>query len=120
MDTSIYFKRRYSKSYDCLAFARDVWCDLTGIDIGDRLAQALNGVAEARKLTRTATLAFERIDAPIEPCLVLMLAPRRRAHVGIWLPGRVLHLHAGGVEHSDLEVASRSFKKIRFIKCKNN
>lgn len=111
-----YLGRTFHKaSYNCLHFTRDVWLDLTGVDISDRLAGLWH--LPTKRVRRHNTRSFERLPGPIDPCLVLMQAPREAPHVGIYLRGRILHITTCGVEFMLLDVASRGFKTIRYYKC---
>ena len=108
MSVDRYLSRRQAPGYDCLAFARDVWAGLTGEDLRGRL-DILH--PDPRRLR-----VFERLSAPVDPCLVLMRRPRSQPHVGVYVRGRVLHLDAGGAKHVPLELVALSFLRVEFYR----
>lgn len=89
--------------YNCWHFARDVWRDLTGQDIGPRPAPPAS---------------YERQAGASDPCLALLLPRRGRPHVGVLTGGRLLHLSESGAVHVPLEVAMVGFEEVRFYKCR--
>lgn len=112
-----YFSRRYDrKTYNCLHFARDVWFDLTNVDITDRLQGVL--FPDRRVPTRSLLRSFVLLDAPTEPCLVMMHRPRVAPHIGVFVRGKVLHITELGVEFLPRAVASRGFQSVRFYVCR--
>ncbi len=115
MSIDCYLGRRYNnRSYNCLHFARDVWYDLTGVDITDRLSGLFNPIDRIVKRENLAT--FTRLDSPVDPCLVLMQRPRVDAHIGVFIRGKVLHIQPTGVQFVPLEFASRGFKTVRYYR----
>lgn len=101
MSVDRWLSAKYSESYNCYDFARDVYLDLAGRDIGPQT------VGHGR---------FERLRGPVHPCLVLMRG--RLAHVGVYWRGRVLHLSREGVHYQDLEVATLGYQHVRYYRCK--
>lgn len=115
MSVDRYLDRRYDREkYNCLHFARDVWADVTGVDISDLLANVFQ--PEDRKVSKELLAKFHRLERPESPCLVLMTGVME-SHIGIFLRGNVLHIHEYGVEFLPLDVACRGFKNIRFYTC---
>lgn len=111
-----FLERRYhDRTYDCLHFTREVWLTFTGEDIGDRLETLLGRGAE-RKVTREHRRLFTRLDAPEDPCLVVMRRPRSAPHTGVYVRGRVLHIMRRGVEFMPPEVASRGFTSVGYYR----
>lgn len=103
--------------YTCSDFSRDVWLDLTGIDI----EPALRGLLQAhdgRGLRRAHVQAFMQLPGPISPCLVVMQRPRAPVHLGVFIRGKVLHLQENGAEFQPPKVAARFHKSFRFVTCK--
>lgn len=116
MSIDRYLDRTFHKaSYNCLHFTRDVWLDITGIDITERLAGLWH--LPTKKVRRHNARAFTALPGPTEPCLVLMQSPREAPHIGVYIRGRVLHITTHGVEHMPPDVASRGFKTIRYFTC---
>jgi len=118
MSVDRYFGRRYSPgAYNCLHFAADVWRDLAGEDIAERLSGLLTNGLASRDVTRKTLRAFRVVeDAPPFNCLVIMQRPRATPHIGVWIRGRVLHLQSRiGVSHLPLHVATFGYRKVRFF-----
>lgn len=112
-----YFARRFNRqTYNCLHFARDVWLDVTGVDLTGRLDGLLGAVA-GRRVSRDHPAGFVRLARPSSPCLALFQRPRSTPHVGIYLRGRVLHIHERGVEYQPIDVAMRGFATVRYYTC---
>jgi hypothetical protein len=111
-----YLARAYDhRRYNCLHFARDVMLDLTGVDIGERLAGVLD--PETRTLGKRHFDAFRRLETPESPCLVFMSRRRGEPHVGVFARGRVLHIRERGVQFQPLEVAALGFEIVRYYSC---
>jgi len=111
-----FFHRKYNReTYNCAHFVSDVWENLTG----EGISHKLGGLLRPPK-TRQASFAlrreFKRLEAPESPCIVLMQRHGSAPHVGIFVRGRVLHIHEMGVEFQPIDVASRGFEKIGFYK----
>jgi hypothetical protein len=111
-----YLDRTFDKKdYNCLHFAKEIWHDLTGVDISERLHGLWH--LPTKQIRRHNVRAFVRIQLPTDPCLALMQAPREAPHVGIYIRGRILHITTKGVEFMPVEVAMRGFKNIRYYTC---
>jgi len=103
-------------SYTCSDFCREVWADLTGVD----LAHALQGLLQAhdgRGLRREHVRHFRALSGPVDPCLVLMQRPRAPVHLGIYIRGKVLQITESGVTFQPVHVATHFYKSYRFIQC---
>lgn len=110
--------RHLGDEYNCLHFARDVWLAETGEDLEERLSGLLGSAAEGRRAARHRPdrSAMRRLDAPEDPCLVLMRRPRSQPHAGVYLRGRVLHLTERGAEFHEPGVAARGFSKLEYYR----
>lgn len=116
MNVDKWLNKRHKKDiYTCLHFTRDVWLELTGQDITERL-HGLLGADNARRLVRSHFRAFERLQAPCSPCLVYMRQMGRDPHMGVFVDGRLLHLNKHGAEYFPLEIAARGFTDFRYYK----
>lgn len=102
-------------AYNCLHMARDVWYDLTGEDIWDRLG-TLRAPKVHRTFVRRNRLGFDRLPGPVDPCIVLMRRPHTEPHLGVYLRGKVLHINSVGVAHQTLDVASLGYKTVSFYR----
>lgn len=110
-----FFSRQQTTEYNCLDFTRDVWLDLTGVDITEHLLR-LNGAFATRKVTIAGVRAFKRLDAPANPCIAVMQRKGMTPHIGVYLDRRILHLHPRGVEFQPLAVAREYFTTVTYYK----
>lgn len=118
MSVDIYLDRIYDyRKYNCLHFARDVWLDLTGVDIGDSL-NGLMGNPEDREPSKSHFKRFQRLASPITPCLAMMVRPQNAPHIGVFLNDRILHISPNGVTFQHPEVASFGFTSVRYYSCR--
>lgn len=108
-----FLDRTASKVYNCLDFVREVWAAMTGEDITDRFT-GLTGAFRDRKVTLDAVRSLKRLQTPVDPCVVVMQRRNTVPHIGIFLAGRILHLHSRGVEFQPLIVAREYFTSIRY------
>lgn len=111
MDINQFFHRSRTRTYMCRHLMREVWLEITGEDLGDRLPGLDSEILafdtkQARK--------FKRFVKPVSPCIVLMRRPHFTPHVGVFYNGRVIHLKPSGVEYQPLEVVARGFTEVRF------
>lgn len=74
--------------YNCFDFAREVWREATGEDLGDRVPDAINRYRQA--VERNAETRF-RLAEPESPCLIVFPARRATPHIGVYYGGKVLH-----------------------------
>lgn len=116
MSIDEFFKRKYDRrNYNCAHFVCEVWKATTGEDLAHKLRGFLQA-PEDRRAVLSDLRSFERLQAPESPCLALMQRRGSAPHVGMFLRGRVLHIHEMGVEFQPIDVASRGFEKIGFYK----
>jgi hypothetical protein len=116
------------KVYNCFDFARDVWLELTGEDIRERL-EILRTPIASRKATRRDIVAFQKaltLSLPSrallgirgkvpDPALVMFRRPRIEPHIGVYVRGKLLHLtRKRGVMHDHLQVVAIGFDKVAF------
>lgn len=115
-----YLRKPYhGTDYNCLHLVAEAWQEHTGEDIWQQLCAFHRPVGE-RFVRREARRHFVEIDKPKEPCIVLWQRARDVPHVGIYLRGRVLHIHEGGAEFELLKTACNgSHKTTRFYICKH-
>lgn len=116
MTIDAFFHKRYNRqSYNCAHFVCDVWAHETGQRIDDSLECFLRPPKE-RRVDPGLRNIFEKLQKPVTPCIVLMQRRKSPPHVGIYLRGRVLHIHELGVEFQPVDVVSRGFDKIGFYR----
>lgn len=113
--TDKYLGRQFNQhGYTCLHFARDVWLELRGVDIIDRL-HSLFVPVEIRRITRDHTRGFVELPSPKDPCIVLMQHPQPEPHLGIYYRGKILHLPRSGPEYLPLDIIRLTFRSVRFF-----
>lgn len=113
---SLFFKKYNKDHYNCAHFVRDAWLIETGVDITKELEGFLMPARE-RNVKSSLRRVFKRLKEPVSPCIVLMQRPRSVPHVGIYLRGKVLHLHEKGAERMTVDIATRGFNKVGFYTC---
>lgn len=115
-----FFKKEYnSKEYNCAHFVADLWEYITGDDI----RHILNGFllpAKDRFVSSEIRHQFEKLEKPVNPCIVLMQRPRTAPHVGLWFNGKVFHIQKDGPQYQPLDVATLGFKTHRFYDVKKD
>lgn len=111
-----FFHKRYNRqSYNCAHFVCEVWKHVTGAAI-DHTFEGFLHPPSARRVDPALRRAFVRLSQPMSPCIVLMQRAKSPPHAGVYLKGRVLHIHENGVEYQPVDVASRGFDRVRFYK----
>jgi hypothetical protein len=112
--TDAYLDRRYDRAnYNCLHFARDVWYDLTGVDVTERLIGVL-GSPDKRHTKPSHLRGWTKHKEPVDPCVVIFSRTRSQPHMGIYFRGSVLHLHERGVSFQPVDIAARGFDTVRY------
>lgn len=101
------------KTYNCWHFVRDVWADLTGLDLGDQTPDTKSPEIYTEKAIKVANTMI-RLENPVSPCLVLMQRNKVEPHVGIFYNGKVLHLSTNGVNYLPLDQATARFPQVSF------
>lgn len=98
---------RYDKSYYCCEhFLIDAYRHYTGVDLSERLLTS--GMFNPKNLK-----AFRAMDKPKQYSIV-MFREYQKAHVGLWVDGKVLHLEQAGVTWQPLHIVMRAFDRVRF------
>lgn len=118
MSVDKWLHKRYKlNQYTCSDFSREVFLDLTGIDIAD----ALQGLLEAHSsgLTRAHVRRFRALREPVDPCLVVMQKPKHPVHLAVYVRGRILQLTQQGVTYFPPAVATCFHTSFRYIQCLN-
>ena len=92
--------------YCCEHFLIDAYRHYRGIDISNRLLTS--GFFNASNLRQ-----FVQVDEPSQHTIVLF-RDKGKAHVGLWLDGRVLHLEPHGVVWQTLNIVMQGFERVVF------
>lgn len=109
-----YLSRRFdARTYTCWHFVREVWRDLTGLDLG---LPAYSARVETLAEQRTSGATFVRLLRAESPCLALALRPRVTPHVGVVLRRNVLHLTERGARYEPVEAFSEGFAEVAFYR----
>ena len=98
---------KYDKQrYCCEHFLIDIYRELTGIDLTNKLLTS--GFFNAQKLRN-----FRQVETPKQLTIVLF-RDKAKAHVGLWYDNKVLHLSEQGVLLQPLDMAKMGFKRVNF------
>lgn len=109
-----YLDRKLDReTYNCLHFSDDVWFDVTGERLSERLG-GLMGRLGTKRITKATVRAFRRLVEPVSPCIVIMKRPGAQPHMGVFIRGNVLHIQEHGVEFLPISLAARGFKSVRY------
>ncbi len=92
--------------YCCEHFLIDAYRHYTGIDISNKLLTS--GFFSASNLRQ-----FVPVVEPSQHTIVLF-RDKGKAHVGLWIDGRVLHLEPQGVVWQMLDVVKRNFERVTY------
>lgn len=92
--------------YCCEHFLIDAYKHYRQIDLSPKLLTS--GFFNVRNLRQ-----FVQVDKPIQHTIVLF-RDNRKAHVGLWIDGRVLHLEPHGVVWQSLDYILRDFDRVVF------
>lgn len=92
--------------YCCEHFLIDAYKHYRQINLTDRLLTS--GFFCASNLRQ-----FKPVFEPVQHSIVLF-RDKGKAHVGLWVDGRVLHLEAYGVVWQPLEIVKQGFERVLF------
>ena len=92
--------------YCCEHFLIDAYRHYTGIDISNKLLTS--GFFNASNLRQ-----FVPVTEPRQHAIVLF-RDKGKAHVGLWLDGRVLHLEPHGVVWQSLNIVMQGFERVTY------
>lgn len=92
--------------YCCEHFLIDAYRYYTGIDISDKLLTS--GFFCASNLRQ-----FIPVTEPKQHTIVLFRG-KGKAHVGLWVDGRVLHLEPHGVVWQSLNIVMQGFERVTY------
>lgn len=116
-----YGKEFHWRNYNCWDFTREVWKDAGGVDIGSRQPREWTSAgfreAFAEQEHDVSGRIVQRLDQPENPCLVMLTRPGVLSHVGVYVRGKLFHLHPfKGVVLEPLEIVAMGFDEVRFYK----
>jgi hypothetical protein len=109
--------RMQSSTYNCMDFTREVWLFLTDgqEDVVEKLKR-LVGDFTNRKVTASGLKGFQKLKQPVSPCFAVMQRFKFTPHVGIYIDGRILHLHNRGVELREPNIAKSYYQRIAYYR----
>lgn len=114
IDVNKYLSRCFKRGrYNCFDFAREVWAELTGRDLGHQTPAT--EVEYGEKAIAVAG-ELQTLDRPVSPCLVLLMSPRREPHVGVYYEGKVLHLNERGAYYMPLDLITVGYPSVNYYK----
>lgn len=107
--------RQYDAThYHCVHFVVDAAQYLFGRDYTDGFLGLTGTVNSAHACAGTKVIHNQRLNEPIDGCVVLMNNRLNKAHVGLFYCGRVLHLSERGVYFQDLRTMQRHYSGFKF------
>jgi len=109
-----YMSRRFDvRESNCWHLVRDVWRDMTGVDLGD-LTPHRTDTASLGGAVDGAASRFRRLESMANPCIVLMRRRRDMPHVGVLMRWRVLHLTADGARNTWISDLMLQWDRVEF------
>ncbi len=116
LNVDSYLARRFDlATMNCWHVTRDAWLELTGRDLGDRTPERITTAALLGQFDSDVP-AFERLDGPASPSIVLMRAPGVVPHVGVLWGRRVLQMNSRGPSYVPLATATSGFRDVSFYR----
>jgi hypothetical protein len=103
------------KTYNCYDFVREVWLELTGVDLGAQTPSVQNVQSYTEKALQVAN-TLGRLEQPDDPSIVLFQRARLEPHIGVYMNGRVLHLTRTGAYYVALSQVSAGYPTVTFYK----
>lgn len=117
LDLNEFLSRQYDEDkYHCVHFLCDVWEHATGDDIRPRFGKLLNEALNAKNIIAPMRMGFEKLDKPVNPCIVLFQGKKMQPHVGMWFNRKVIHLWEEGAEYIPIKIAALGFNGFRFYR----
>lgn len=111
-----YLQKEFNaKHYNCFAFVRDIWLELTNVDLGDQTPPEQNISVYNQKALKVAN-TLTSLSCPQDPCLVLLQRARLEPHIGVHYRGRVLHLSRTGAYYMPLDQVSAGYTQVSYYK----
>ena len=110
-----YLEKRFTRTYNCFSFTRDVWLELTNIDLGDQTPKEF-GIDVYNEQALKVANTLIKLEKPENPSIVLLQRSRIEPHIGVYHGGRVLHLTKAGAYYMPLDQVSAGYTKIGFYK----
>lgn len=110
-------KEYHETDYNCSHFVRDLWLELTGVDIS-ALVGAWNSGSLSQAMARRDDL--ERLESPClhSPCIALCSNPGDPPHVGIVFDGRsMFHMTPEGPKVHTLSYLNTCYDAIKYYLC---
>lgn len=96
--------RVWTSKYTCNEFACEVWEQITGESLTQRLNDFLNGHS-----------GFTVHAEPISPCIVFFTNGKETpTHVGVFFEDKLWHLSGRGAQNVPLQVVSMGFRQARY------
>ena len=114
LNVDAYLARRFNLArQNCWHVLRDAWLELTGVDLGDRTPDRISTAALVGRFTSDVP-AFQKLEAPAEPSIVLMRHPGLVPHVGLHWRRKVLQMASHGPSYLPLHMATAGYPDVGF------
>lgn len=111
-----YLNREFRRhSYNCWDFVRDIWKDLTGVDLGHQTPNDPSVGSYTQRALEVAS-RLTPLESVEDPCIVLFQRKRLAPHVGVYYRGKVLHMNPRGAEYRALDQVSANFTSVQFYR----
>lgn len=108
-NADLYMDRRFNLvNNNCWHLVKDVWLELTGVDLEDFTPQTPTKTS-CWVATTEAQSRFRELSEPESPCIVLMQRAIDIPHIGVYIDGKLLHLRPTGTIWQPLEIARIGF-----------
>lgn len=118
MNIRHYLSKEWSVDYNCWSLVQDVYQTEYGVEFPDVPIDAEDIRGVMREFAGSSLRdQFEKIDAPVDGCLVEMGEAGRARHVGVFYQGRILHNYyqSGVVFERDPPIPVIAYYAARFI-----
>ena len=96
-----------ARAYCCEHFVIDAFKHYKQVDLTDKLLDK-SGFFNVKNLKN-----FKSLAEPVQYCFVMFRASNK-AHVGLWVDGKVLHLEPSGVTWQPMDYIKQQFDRVNF------
>jgi hypothetical protein len=110
-----YLSKSFKRTYNCYDFVREIWLELTGVDLGAQTPSTQNVQSYTDKALQVAN-TLERLDSPQDPSIVLLQRSRLEPHIGVYYSGKILHLTKNGAYYMPLSQVTPGYPTVTFYK----
>lgn len=103
------------RTSNCWHLVRDVWRDMTGLDLGDLTPPDTDKASlDDAVWVAAAGPRFARLERPEQPCIALLRRRSEMPHVGVLMRWRLLHMTPQGVRNPWWSDAAREWDSVEY------